>query len=117
MPDAEAMDDIFAEPASHTAAKTPVARATDLSGALVLKHDDLFLLTDARGDIELDHRGLGLYAGDTRFLSLFELRVNGVRPVVLRTGTAVGYHSTLQLTNPDLVERAADMDASEIVLR
>jgi glycogen debranching enzyme len=75
------------------------------------------LLTDARGDIERDHRGLGLYAGDTRFLSLYELRVNGVRPVVLRTGNAVGYHSTLQLTNPDLVERTADMDGSEIVLR
>src|SRR6188474_2383883 len=117
MPEAGAMDDIFAEPASHTAEKTVVARATDLAGVLVLKHDDTFLLTDARGDIELDHRGLGLYCGDTRFLSLYELRVNGVRPVVLRTGNAVGYHSTLQLTNPDLVERLHDADASEIVLR
>jgi glycogen debranching enzyme len=117
LPEAESLDDIFAEPASHTAEKTPVARATDLAGVLVLKHDDMFLLTDARGDIERDHRGLGLYAGDTRFLSLYELRVNGVRPVVLRTGNAVGYHSTLQLTNPDLVERTADMDGSEIVLR
>jgi glycogen debranching enzyme len=94
-----------------------VARATDLAGVLVLKHDDTFLLTDARGDIDLDHRGLGLYCGDTRFLSLYELRVNGVRPVVLRTGNAVGYHSTLQLTNPDLVERLHDVDGSEIVLR
>ena len=116
-PKADAMDDIFAEPASHTAEKTLVARATDLAGVLVLKHDDTFLLTDARGDIELDHRGLGLYAGDTRFLSLYELRINGIRPVVLRTGNAVGYHSSLQLTNPDLVERAANMDGSEIVLR
>ena len=118
LPEAESADDIFAEPTTHTVAQPPeVARATDLAGVLVLKHDDTFLLTDARGDIELDHRGLGLYCGDTRFLSLYELRVNGVRPVVLRTGNAVGYHSTLQLTNPDLVERTADADGSEIVLR
>lgn len=118
MPEAEPADDIFAEPTTHTGAQAPeVARATDLAGVLVLKHDDTFLLTDARGDIERDHRGLGLYCGDTRFLSLYELRVNGVRPVVLRTGNAVGYHSTLQLTNPDLVERVADADGSEIVLR
>jgi glycogen debranching enzyme len=109
------VDDIFAEPETH-AETAPVARATDLAGVLILKHDDLFLLTDAHGDIEPDNRGLGLYDGDTRFLSLYELRINGVRPVVLRTGNAVGYRSTLQLTNPDLLERPA-VDGSEIVLR
>ena len=111
-------DDIFAEPEARTESQPPaVARATDLAGVLVLKHDDLFLLTDTHGDVQNDHRGLGLYVGDTRVLSLYELRVNGVRPVVLRTGNAVGYHSTLQLTNPDLVERRLDTDGSEIVLR
>ena len=80
MPEGGAMDDIFAEPASHTAEKTLVARATDLAGVLVLKHDDTFLLTDARGDIELDHRGLGLYAGDTRFLSAVYIYSQTVSP-------------------------------------
>nr|MBA3627687.1 hypothetical protein [Chloroflexota bacterium] len=46
-----------------------VARATDLTGVLVLKHDSLFLLTDSFGDVHPDSRGLGLYAGDTRVLS------------------------------------------------
>jgi glycogen debranching enzyme len=114
----EQADDIFAEPETHAEdGRPPVERATDLAGVLILKHDDLFLLTDAHGDIEPDNRGLGLYAGDTRVLSLYEIRVNGVRPVVLRTGNAVGYRSTLQLTNPDLLERPRDVDGSELVLR
>ena len=78
-------------------------RATDLTGVLTLKHDDLYLLTDAFGDVHPDRRALGLYSGDTRILSRYELRVDGHRPVVLRTGAGVGYESVVQLTNPDLV--------------
>ena len=52
----------------------------------MLKHDILFLLTDAFGDLHPDSRGLGLYLGDTRVLSRYEMRLNGARPVVLRTG-------------------------------
>ncbi|MDP8904179.1 MAG: amylo-alpha-1,6-glucosidase [Chloroflexota bacterium] len=114
----EQPDDIFAEPARYAEpAATHVARATDLAGVLVLKHDDLFLLTDAHGDVERGSRGLGLYDGDTRFLSLYELRINGSRPVVLRSAAAVAYRSTIQLTNPDLMERPTNLDASEVVLR
>ena len=41
-------------------------RATDLTGVHVLKHDNLFMLSDAYGDIHIDGRGLGLYDTDTR---------------------------------------------------
>ena len=60
----------------------PIIRATDLGSAQVLKHRDLFLLSDAFGDIHPDTRGLGLYDGDTRVLSCSVLRVAGERPVV-----------------------------------
>ncbi|MET0773180.1 MAG: glycogen debranching N-terminal domain-containing protein, partial [Candidatus Limnocylindrales bacterium] len=79
-----------------------VTRATDLTGTLVLKHDRLFLLSDAFGDLKTDERGLGLYTGDTRVLSRLELRIDGLRPLVLRTGTGAGYACTIQMTNPDL---------------
>jgi glycogen debranching enzyme len=68
----------------------------------VLKHDRRFLMSDAFGDIRTDQRGLGLYEGDTRVLSRLELRIDGHRPLVLRTGTGAGYRSTIQMTNPDL---------------
>jgi glycogen debranching enzyme len=94
----------------------PVQRATDLTGVLILKHEDRFLLTDAFGDIHPDRRGLGLYRGDTRLVSHYELRLNGQRPVVLRTSGGGSYVGSIQLTNPDLVEELEGRGA-EVVLR
>jgi glycogen debranching enzyme len=95
-----------------------VTRATDLTGTLVLKHDRMFLVTDAFGDIRTDQRGLGLYTGDTRVLSRLELRIDGQRPLVLRTGTGAGYHSTIQMTNPDLARNPLEKgDASATLAR
>jgi glycogen debranching enzyme len=109
-------EDIFAEPTTAVSAPA-VIRATDLTGVAVLKHDDMYLLCDAYGDIHPDGRGLGLYHGDTRFLSLFDMRLNGVRPIVLRTGNAAGYRGTLHLSNADLWHQPANADDPEIVLR
>lgn len=96
----------------------PVTRATDLTGTLILKHDRLFLLTDAFGDIRADDRGLGLYSGDTRALSRLELRLDDHRPLVLRTGTGAGYQSTIQMTNPDLARNPLEKgDASALLAR
>ena len=87
---------------------TGILRATDLSGVHVLKQENLFLLCDDHGDIRPDGRGLGLYDGDTRFLSRYDLLLNGARPVVLRAGPTAAFEATIQLTNPDL---AGDRDA------
>ncbi|MEA2622567.1 MAG: hypothetical protein QOH61_1477 [Chloroflexota bacterium] len=106
---------VFDAPAST--ASTAVARATDLTGVLVLKHDVHFLLSDAFGDLHRDSRGLGLYAGDTRVLSQYEMRLNGERLVVLRTGSGASYASTIQLTNPDLLRNPGDKTDPDVVLR
>jgi glycogen debranching enzyme len=76
--------------------------ATDLGGVGVLKHGNLYLLSDAFGDIHPDSRGLGLYDLDTRVLSCAILRINGVRPTLLRAQSAASHISTIQLTNPEL---------------
>lgn len=94
-----------------------IARATDLTGVLVLKHDTLFLISDSFGDVHPGNRGLGLYAADTRVLSRYELRINGIRPVVLRTGSGASYGNTIQLTNPDFLRDPADKVDPEVVLR
>ena len=54
-----------------------VVHATDLGGVAVLKHGDLYLLTDPFGDVHRDSRGLGLYHRDTRILSCSVLRSTG----------------------------------------
>jgi glycogen debranching enzyme len=78
-----------------------IVHATDLGGVQVLKHDELYLLTDGFGDIHPDTRGLGLYQGDTRIVSCLAFRINGARPILLRTDTGANYRGTIQLTNPD----------------
>jgi glycogen debranching enzyme len=80
----------------------PIEKATDLGSVQVLKHGNLFLLTDQFGDIHSDSRGLGLYRDDTRLLSCSVLRVNGARPVVLQGSTGANFRGVIQLTNPTL---------------
>jgi glycogen debranching enzyme len=79
-----------------------IVPATDLGGVGVLKHGNLYLLSDPFGDVHPDTRGLGLYDLDTRVLSCAILRINGVRPTLLRAQSAANHISTIQLTNPEL---------------
>ena len=78
----------------------PVERATDLGSVQVLKHGNLYQLTDPFGDIHPDSRGLGVYHGDTRILSCSILRVGGERPVLLQGSMGANYRGRIQLTNP-----------------
>jgi len=75
--------------------------ATDLGGVGVLKHGNLYLLTDTFGDIHADGRGLGLYDLDTRVLSCAVLRLNGSRPTLLRSQVSANHEGVIQLTNPE----------------
>ncbi len=70
----------------------------------VLKHGETFALFDRYGDIQPIGSGeQGLYHEGTRFLSYFELLVNGRRPLLLHS-TVKADNSLLvaDLTNPDL---------------
>src|SRR5689334_15497797 len=78
----------------------PIEKATDLGSVQVLKHGNLYLLTDPFGDIRPDSRGLGLYRTDTRLLSCCSLRVGGARPVLLQGSMGANYRGSIQLTNP-----------------
>lgn len=66
----------------------------------VIKENDLFLLTDLSGDISASNHGHGLYTKDTRFLSHFELRINGEKPRMLSSEADANYISQIVLTNP-----------------
>src|SRR5947208_13008452 len=86
---------LFIEPRPAT-----IVKATDLGSVQVLKHGNLYLLTDPFGDIHPDSRGLGLYDSDTRLLSCCVLRVGGIRPVLLQGSMGANYRGSIQLTNP-----------------
>ena len=86
--------------------------ATDLGSVDVGKEGNLYLLTDPRGDIRLDGRGLGLYDLDTRVLSTSILRLNGSQLTLLRGPDRDGGADTIQLTNPELRRNPADKHAA-----
>ncbi|KGX92753.1 amylo-alpha-16-glucosidase [Pontibacillus halophilus JSM 076056 = DSM 19796] len=69
----------------------------------VLKHNDVFMLTDQSGNIPKDHSyGLGLYKYDTRFLSELMMKINNVPLVLLSSNARHNYESTMLLTNPHM---------------
>ncbi len=71
---------------------------------LVLKHGDTFVVFDRVGDLHAAGGAqLGLFHGDTRHLSRFELRIDLQRPLLLSsTVTEDNAQTTADLTNPDL---------------
>jgi glycogen debranching enzyme len=67
---------------------------------LVIMENELFLYTDAVGDIaHADHTSLGLYFQDTRFLSRLELAIGGRPPVLLSSSAELDYAESMELTN------------------
>ena len=89
-----------------------IISATDLGNVEVTKEGNHYLLTDPRGDIRPDGRGLGLYHLDTRILSTSILRLNGSQLTLLRGPYRDRDADTIQLTNPELRRNPADKQAA-----
>ncbi len=81
----------------------PIAVA-DIRNALIIKEGNLFFMTDSEGNSPRGNRhGYGLYKDDTRYLSVYDLSFDNIRPVVLLSTAELGYASEHHLTNPFLV--------------
>src|SRR5919107_4622667 len=87
----------------------------------VLKRDDTFAVLDRNGDALPAAGGPeGLYHRDTRHLSRLELRLAGVKPLLLSSGVSDdGAVLTCDLTNPDLAEdgRRPEIEHGQLHLR
>jgi len=72
---------------------------------LTIKEDDLFVYCNMQGNIPVDNTsGLGFYTSDTRFLSCWELLLNGREPILLSTSAQRDYMAHIELTNADIRE-------------
>lgn len=81
------------------------SRAHHDADAIVLAGSGVLLVSDARGDVPRDlapTQGLGLFYRDTRFLSRYELTVNGTAPVPLGSHEGGGAWAFHVLGNPEL---------------
>jgi glycogen debranching enzyme len=74
-----------------------------IAGAVVVKREDVFFLTEPDGRVPLDDgHGFGLYYHDCRFLNGYELSIAGTRPDALISTATHGFMAVIELTNPDL---------------
>ena len=71
---------------------------------LTMKQDDCFMVFDSHGDIGASPGGPdGLFSCDTRYLSHFELLINGLQPLLLGSNLSDDNGVlTVDLTNPDI---------------
>jgi glycogen debranching enzyme len=69
-----------------------------------LKHDDTFAVVDSHGDIGASAGGAdGIFHADTRYLSRFELLINGMQLLLLGSNIDDDNSAlTIDLTNPDI---------------
>jgi len=62
-------------------------------------------MTDAAGNLPWDNSaGYGLYKGDTRYLSVYDLSFDRVTPTVLLSSAELGYTSEHYLANPYMTD-------------
>jgi glycogen debranching enzyme len=71
---------------------------------LATKEGEMFLYADEEGNLSGGYHGMGLYYRDTRFLSLYDMSVNGRSPVLLSSSAERAYMSYVDLTNSDIWE-------------
>lgn len=69
-----------------------------------LKHGDTFIVLDSHGDLGASAGGQdGLFYRDTRFLSYFEIVIDGLQPLLLGSNVRDDNSLlTVELTNPDI---------------
>ena len=83
------------------AKKKAPARPLDIRDVQTIKHDRVFLLCDRHGDIpDKNTAALGLYFRDTRFLSRYELKIDGMRPTYLHSEVDRNYSMLVEATLP-----------------
>ena len=78
----------------------PIQQATDLGSVQVLKHGNLYLLTDPFGDIHPDSRGLGLYQSTRGSCRAARSGSAASGRSCSRARWARNYRGSIQLTNP-----------------
>jgi len=71
----------------------------DIRHPLLLKANDLVLLTREDGEIVRDVPGYGLFYRDTCYLAAYALRLHGTEPLLLMSSDEQGYAAGIALAN------------------
>jgi hypothetical protein len=74
----------------------------DIQRPLMLKANELCLVTDQSGTVRAQAPGMGLFYRDCCYLGRYELYLDGRQPLQLASSAALGFAATVELTNPPL---------------
>jgi glycogen debranching enzyme len=83
---------------------------------ITMNRDDRFVVCQPDGRIERQAEE-GFFARDTRFVSGYDLFVNGQRPLLLNASPVQFYSSRFEYTNPELLDRDGVVARQSIALR
>ena len=75
---------------------------------ITINQGSTFMVTDQRGEIDPESEQ-GLFAGDTRFVSLYQLYIKGARWQLLSSSAASYYTARLCFTNPLVTTRDGEV--------
>jgi glycogen debranching enzyme len=86
---------------------------------LVLKENDIFAVTDGEGNILANSiDGHGLYYADTRYLSVYELAIDGVPLQLLSAGGELNFMNNFQFANlPTTLPNGVSLRARALSVR
>lgn len=83
---------------------------------ITMNRDDRFVVCQPDGRIERQAEE-GFFARDTRFISGYDLWLNGERPILLNSSPVQFYSSRFEYTNPDLLDRDGAVPRHSLSLR
>jgi len=83
---------------------------------VTMNRDDRVLVCQADGRIESDSEE-GFFARDTRFVSGWELLVNGRQPVLLNSSPVQFYSARFEFTNDAMIDPAGPIDSQCLSIR
>ena len=77
-------------------------KSNNITNALVIRENDLTFVTLKNGEVPLENNyGYGLYYNDCRFLSGYQLNINGIPSTQILSSDERGFESTVIMTNPE----------------
>jgi glycogen debranching enzyme len=83
---------------------------------ITMNRDDRFVVCQPDGRIERQAEE-GFFARDTRFVSSYELSLNGQPPLLLNASPVQFYSSRFEYTNPELLDRDGIVPRHSLALR
>ena len=83
---------------------------------ITMNRDDRFVVCQPDGRIERQAEE-GFFARDTRFVSGYELFINGQRPLLLNASPVQFYSSRFEYTNPELLDRDGVVPRQSLEIR